>query len=170
MPGIMMSRRTRSGRKVSISSRAPDPDAAVLSRYPSPRTSSMMEMLIGSSSTTRMASRLVMAIGGSDRLPVESFWLPGSPRRDGQGKDESGSAARAVLGPDSPTQGDDDFPANRESQAGAARPGPGLPRLNELVEDRLQLIGGDSNSAVAHGDPHAFLDRVHRDLDLALHG
>src|SRR6185295_4797424 len=92
MPGIMMSRRTRSGQKVSISSRASSPDVAVFSRYVSPSTSSMMEVLIGSSSTTRMASRLVMAMDGAGRLADENVWLRGTLRPDGQCKDERGSA------------------------------------------------------------------------------
>ena len=79
---------------------------------------------------------------------------------------ELGFPSRFAFGPDSATMLNDDLFADREAQAGATGAGSGFAALNEFVEDRFELGGGDSDSVIDDSTYHMFGRLLDDDLHL----
>src|SRR4051812_45732411 len=84
------------------------------------------------------------------------IWAPAgtltAPR--GQREDERASVADLAVAPDPAAVHLDEALRKREPEAGALLlPGTGL-RLLKLLEDAVEILGGDARPGVGHGNPH----------------
>src|SRR5689334_23986101 len=160
MSGKLTSSTTRSSGRSPAKARAACPVSASTTSNPSLRRTRAVEYLVGAlSSTTRMLARGLSGIGRSGAAAVlgagrDAGALVGQPDRQGHG--ELRALAQRALDRDVAAEQQRQLSAQRQAQARAPQALlDGRIDLDEIVEQRADVLGGDADAGVGDAERDA---------------